>query len=146
MNTNEKYATVEVKGIISPEMQHKVENTAKKVENKEPVTEQEEITNRDITGGKQQSELSFKEKWRIRLKAAGRFIIKAAIAAAPAVTIAGILLSFCPIPGFSIATGLITKVGLVTTLVDGFQKIGSTLKEGGLILNPKALKAGAWGK
>ena len=143
MKTNEKYTTIEVKGIVSPEMQRKVENTAKKVENKEPVTEKEEITNNDITGGKKQSELSFMQKWRIRLMAMGRFIIKAAIAAAPAITIAGILLTFFPIPGFSIATSVITKVGLVTTLADGAQKIGSTLKEGSLIFNPRALKAGA---
>lgn len=143
MKTNEKYTTIEVKGIVSPEMQRKVENTAKKLENKEPVTEKEEITNNDITGGKKQSELSFMQKMRIRLMAMGRFIIKAAIAAAPAVAIVGFLLTLFPIPGVSIAANVIANTGMVTTLVDGAVKIGSTLKEGGLIFKPKAIKAGA---
>lgn len=128
----------EVKGIISPTMNKKLVTIEEKVKKGEPISKTDLPTNNDVTEGKDKNKLTFKEKLRIKLKAAGKFLLKGAIAAGAVVGLIGILMPAAAIAPYAMTFTAIASIG---SIADATAKVGDTLGQGKSIFGP--IKAGA---
>ena len=128
----EKYMKVE--GIISPDMNKKVSAMEQKKSAGMEVTEEDCVRESEVLPPKEEKEkMSFKEKWRIRLKAMGAWCIKTAVLAGAVVGLVGLLM-----PSLVVGTvgATLATVGLVANVADTGAKTASVFETGKLILNP----------
>lgn len=123
-----KSVSLDVKAIVTQET---LDRMAEKQKSDKPITPEDAPTNAEITEGKDKDKLTRREKWRIKLKAAGGMLIKGLIAAAAVV---GVIKLFDPL--FAVPA-LLLGASQLGTIADLACKVVATIKDGATALFTK---------
>ena len=130
-----KSVSLDVKAIVTQET---LDRMAEKQKSDKPITPEDAPTNAEITEGKDKDKLTRREKWRIKLKAAGGMLIKGLIAAAAVISVIKLF-----DPAFAIPALLVGAANM-GTIADFACKAVAAFKDGATALFTKgAALAGA---